>query len=149
MVRMRLYLNGTYQQTLVQIDSRYVRSHRYSQAPSPSPSPATFFYFFAKFGSRPSFGSFVTSIHSDNDQSILLLAFRGVPWLNPDPRRNRCFHTNNGFFDPSSASRNFFRRATQFLSSSTPLYITHIYIYSFSLFQITAVIVELGRIVYE
>lgn len=97
------------------------------QAPA-SPSPASFFYFFAKFGSRPSLGSFVTSIHSDNDQSILLLAFRGVPWLNPDPRRNQCFHTN-GFFVPSSVSRNFVRRATQFLSSSTPLHTFLICVY--------------------
>lgn len=43
------------------------------QAPA-SPSPASFFYFFAKFGSRPSLGSFVTSIHSDNDPLI------GISW---------------------------------------------------------------------
>mgnify|MGYP004583418107 CR=1 FL=1 len=38
---------------------------------------------------RPFLRSFVTSINLDNDQSILLLAFCGVPWLNRDPRRNR------------------------------------------------------------
>lgn len=47
-------------------------------------------FFLVKFRSRrPSLRSFVTSINPDNDQSILLLAFCGVPWLNRDPRRNR------------------------------------------------------------
>lgn len=54
---------------------------------------------------RPFLRSFVTSINLDNDQSILLLAFCGVPWLNRDPRRK-----------PTDSSippvpRNFFRRS--------------------------------------